>query len=189
MGAHTPGEPLVAADLQEHRSVLRPAQVHHVAHAEMVDIAEEELGVAKLRDDLQSGVPQLVEDLLRVVLAGDLPAHSLPADLAKDAHQHVARKHHAHAPLAAAEVQLHIHQHHGFVQVQQGHQGWIHLSVVILKGDGHVVFPAAAHQGDDVPEQVLIQLKLQVGVGVAHGNFPLCLVFAAHHAVHHPQRR
>ncbi len=179
---------MVAPDFQEYRRVLGPTQIQHVAHAQVVNIAEGQLGIPQLRHDLQGGVAQLVKDLIRVILAGHLAAHALPVDLTEYAHEHIARQDYAHPPLAAAKGELHVYQHHCLIQVQQGDQGGVDLRALIRKADGHIVLPAAPHELNDIFEQQLIELELKVGIGVAHGDLPLRFPFAAHHPVHHPQR-
>ena len=61
VGPHASGEPLIAADLQEYRRVLRPSQVHHVPHVQVINIAEAVSNMLDHRVDITTPTVTVVD--------------------------------------------------------------------------------------------------------------------------------
>ncbi|MPN29382.1 hypothetical protein SDC9_176835 [bioreactor metagenome] len=98
--AHDPVKPPLAPDIEIDGGILRPLQVDHVSHVQVIEVAEFQLGPAHLRDELDIGLLQGFEDLLVRLLILILTAAVHPAELTEQIGQHHAGQADAHMPVA-----------------------------------------------------------------------------------------
>ena len=58
------GKPVITADVEVDRRILRAAEVDHISDIEVVYVIEREPRLSEDRDDLKAGIAELIKDLL-----------------------------------------------------------------------------------------------------------------------------